>query len=84
MRRHVTYRLAQLAGDAALLARGVAAQGMLAAEARADWCLLKRVVDLAGAGGEGAGGMSEAREGGRQRATVLAAVHDSLRVQIIG
>src|SRR6201999_4354224 len=38
-------RLAQLAGDAALLAVGIAAQGMLAAEARAERALLVGVVD---------------------------------------
>lgn len=38
--------LAQLAGNAALLARGVAAQGVLAAEAWADGTLLEGVVDL--------------------------------------
>src|SRR5262245_7793206 len=37
-------RLAQLAGDAALLAVRIAAQRMLAAEARRDGSLLKRVV----------------------------------------
>lgn len=42
--------LAELAGDAALLAGGVAPQHVLAAEARADRALLKRVVDLAARG----------------------------------
>ena len=37
--------LAQLARDAALLARRVSSQGVLAAEARAQRALLKRVVD---------------------------------------
>src|SRR5205807_6954173 len=37
-------RLAQLAGDAALLAVRIAAQHMLAAEARADRALLERIV----------------------------------------
>src|SRR5262249_44934888 len=37
-------RLAQLAGDAALLAIGVAAQRMLAAEARRDCAFLERIV----------------------------------------
>ena len=38
-------RLAQLAGDAAFLAIGIAAQRMLAPEARADRPLLMRIVD---------------------------------------
>src|SRR5215467_5256259 len=38
-------RLAQLAGDAALLAIGIAAQRMLAAEARRDRPLLERIVE---------------------------------------
>src|SRR5262252_1783413 len=40
-----TDRLTQLAGDAALLAVGIAAEGMLAAEARAERPLLIGVVD---------------------------------------
>lgn len=43
--------LAQLAGDAALLARGVAAEGVLAAEAGGDGALFEWVVDCV-AGGE--------------------------------
>src|SRR5690606_38212213 len=39
------HRLAQFAGDAALLAVGIAAQRMLAAEARGERVLLERVVD---------------------------------------
>src|SRR5712691_13079058 len=38
-------RLAQLAGDAALLAVGIAAQRMLAAEARRDRPLLERIIE---------------------------------------
>src|SRR5437660_2660416 len=38
-------RLAQLAGDAALLAVGIAAQNVLAAEARRDRALLERIVE---------------------------------------
>ena len=38
-------RLAQLAGDAALLAIGVAAQRMFAAEARRDRAFLERIVE---------------------------------------
>src|ERR1700751_4185657 len=40
-----TDRLAQLAGDAALLAVGIAAQRVLAAEARRDRVLLEWIVD---------------------------------------
>ena len=39
------HRLAELAGDAALLAVGIAAKRMLAAEARAERVLLERIVD---------------------------------------
>ena len=38
--------LAELAGDAALLAGGVATQRVLAAEARTDGALLEGVIDL--------------------------------------
>src|SRR5262249_44194917 len=40
-----TDRLAQLAGDAALLAVGIAAQGVLAAKARRELSLLERIVE---------------------------------------
>ena len=41
-----THRLAQLAGDAALLAGRVPPQHVLPPEPRAEWSLLERVVDL--------------------------------------
>ena len=37
--------LTELAGDAALLTRGIATKGVLATEARAERSLLKRIVD---------------------------------------
>ncbi len=43
----MTHRLAELAGDAALLAGGVPPQHMLAPEPGADRALLEGVVDLA-------------------------------------
>src|SRR5712692_8420970 len=43
-------RLAQLAGDAALLAVRIAAQRMLAAEARRDRALLERIIQRTGGG----------------------------------
>lgn len=44
--------LTQLAGDAALLARGVPPQGVLAPEPRGDGALLEGVVDCVSGGGE--------------------------------
>src|SRR4029077_7541364 len=40
-----TDRLAQLASDAALFPIGVAAQHVLAAKARRNWALLKRIIE---------------------------------------
>jgi hypothetical protein len=50
------HRLAELAGDAALLPRGVAPQHVLAAEPGGQRALLKGVVDLVGVGWGGGGG----------------------------
>lgn len=52
------HRLAQLAGNAALFARWVAPERVLAAETRRNWVLLKGVVERNAAGG-GKGGWGE-------------------------
>ena len=59
-----THRLAQLTGDAALLAGGVAAQHMLATEPRAQRALLEWIVDLRGVRGSRVS--SRAERGTRQ------------------
>ena len=56
-----THRLAQLAGDAALLPRGVAAQRVLATEPGAQRALLKGVVDLVVAGARRRGEAADAK-----------------------